>query len=506
MTARLSKSSYLRGLQCHKSLYLYQFQRDLQDTPDPKRQAIFRTGHEVGELARELFPGGVLAADGHPSRVRQSLDRTKNLIADGAQVLYEPAFQHDGVLAYVDILVRKGEVWRPYEVKSSSSVKDVNYLDAAIQYYVLSGVGLELSDFSIVHLNTGYVRQGDLDLEQLFVIVSVLDEVRALQAEIPAQLGDMRRVLAEGREPEIDIGPHCSDPHDCDFMGHCWAHVPELSVFNVAWLKQENKFELYDSGVLRIEDIPDDYKMTARSSFHVESHKNGKVVIDRQAIRRFMDGLGYPLYFLDFETYNPAIPPFDGTKPYGQIPFQYSLHRKESPETEATHTGFLAEAGADPRKMLVHLLLKEIREPGDIIVYNQSFEKTVILQLAQQLPDEARELEALLPRVQDLMAPFQKRHYYHPQMNGKYSIKSVLPALVPNLSYDGLTIADGELAMQAFADLQDIGDPDRYSAVRSDLWEYCKLDTLAMVRILEQLDGQCQVSDPSGVQEIGGPK
>ena len=494
MSARLSKSSYLRGLQCHKSLYLYQFHRDLQDPPDSKQEAIFSTGHQVGELARDLFPGGVLAVDGHPSRVRQSLARTKKLIAEGEDVLYEPAFQHNGVLAYVDILVRKADVWRAYEAKSSGSVKDVNYLDAAIQYYILNGMGLELADISIVHLNTSYVRQGDLDLEQLFVIVSVLPEVQALQSEITGQLKDMRKVLAGDHVPEIDIGPQCSNPYDCEFMGHCWAHVPELSVFNVAWLRQENKFDLYRRGILRIEDIPDDFKMTARSSFHVENHKKGKEVIDRQAIREFIDGLRYPLYFLDFETYNPAIPPFDGIKPYGKIPFQYSLHRKDSPEADATHNGFLAEVGADPREALVHPLLKEIREPGDIIVYNQSFEKTVIMQLAQQLPNEARELEALLPRVRDMMAPFQKRHYYHPQMNGKYSIKSVLPVLVPDLSYDGLNIADGELAMQAFAELQDIEDPDRVSDTRSDLWEYCKLDTFGMVRIFEELESKSRRS------------
>ena len=484
----LSKSTYLRGLQCHKSLYLYQFHRDLQDPPDPKKNAIFSTGHEVGELARELFPGGVLAIDGHPSRVKQSLDRTKKLVAEGADVLYEPAFQHDGVVAYIDLLVREEESWRAYEVKSSGSVKEVNYLDSAIQYYILNGAGLVLSDISIVHLNTSYVRQGDLDLEQLFVIVSVLPEVQALQSEIPEQLRGMRKALAGGRVPVIDIGPQCSDPYDCDFMGHCWAHIPELSVFNVAWLRQEKKFDLYRSGILRIEDIPDDYKLTARSSFHVENHKNGREVIDRQAIRKFIDGMRYPIYFLDFETYNPAIPPFDRTKPYGHIPYQYSLHRKELPEAEAFHTGFLAEAAADPRQTLVQSLLEETRERGDIIVYNQSFEKTVIEQLAHQLPGEARELEALLPRIRDLMAPFQRRHYYHPQMNGSYSIKQVLPALVPDLSYDGLIISDGGLAMQAFAGLREEEDPERVSQIRSDLWEYCKLDTLGMVRILEKLE------------------
>ena len=506
VSARLSKSTFLRGLQCHKSLYLYQHHRDLQDPPDLGKEAIFSTGHQVGELARDLFPGGVLAIDGHPSRVKQSIERTKKLIAEGANVLYEPVFQHNSVLAYVDILVREGDAWRAYEVKSSSTVKDVNYLDAGIQYYIMTGAEIELLDISIVHLNTSYVRQGNLDLEQLFEMVSVLQEARDLQSEIPGQLENMRGVLAEGIVPEIDIGSQCSDPYDCDFIGHCWAPVPELSVFNVAWLKKETKFDLYRSGILRIEEIPDNYKLTARSSFHVKSHKNGKEVIDRQAIREFIDGLLYPLYFLDFETYNPAIPPFDGIKPYGKIPFQYSLHRKESSEANATHAGFLAEAGIDPRRELVVSLLEGIERSGDILVYNQSFEKSVIKKLAQHFPDLANELEELLLRIQDLMVPFQKRHYYHPQMNGKYSIKSVLPALVPDLSYDGLTIANGDLAMQAFAELQVEDDPDQVAVVRRDLWEYCKLDTFAMVRILEELESLYLIADERSEQEFGGSK
>jgi hypothetical protein len=200
-----------------------------------------------------------------------------------------------------------------------------------------------------------------------------------------------------------------------------------------------------------------------------------------------LETLSYPLYFLDFETFNPAIPPFDGTKPYRQIPFQYSLHRKESPTAELEHTGFLAEAGVDPRLPLIESMLSELEGPGDIVVYS-SFEAGRIKDLAEQFPARSETLLALLDRLVDLMQPFRDRAYYAPEMHGSYSIKAVLPALVPDLSYEGSAISDGGAAMRAYIDLADENDPERIAAIRNDLWEYCKLDTLAMVRILEKLE------------------
>ena len=420
--------------------------------------------------------------------MRDSLLRTQALLQGGTEVLYEAAFQHDGVLAYVDILVRDGYAWRAYEVKSSTSLKEVHLPDAGVQAHILRGAGLLLADFSIIHLNNQYVRQGELDLEGLFTVVSVLPEVESLQAEIRERILELKGVLQDGRVPEIDIGPHCTDPYDCDFMGHCWAHIPEVSVFNVARLPKAQMFELYRQGVVRIEDIPAEFPLNDTSRFQVESHTDGQPRIDRGAIRGFLRSLRYPLHFLDFETTSPAVPMFDGTRPYGQVPFLYSLHRKNAPSSEVKHRGFLAEAGADPRRPLVESLLSDAGEPGDILVYSQSFEGTRIRELAEQLPEHRAELENLQPRLRDLMAPFRQRHYYHPAMHGSYSLKAVLPALVPELGYDDLAISDGGMAMLAYYELQAEKDPHRAEQIRQNLWEYCERDTLAMVRILEALE------------------
>jgi len=483
----LSKSTFLRGLQCHKSLYLNRFHKDLRDPVDPSTQAAFDRGHDVGELAQRLFPGGVLARASQPWFIREAVQRTQQLLDGGESVLYEPAFQYDGVMAYVDILAREGAAWHLYEVKSSTGVKEVYLPDAGIQAYILRGAGLDLAGVSIIHLNNRYVRKGELDLQQLFTVVSVLHEVEAMQGAIADQVAELKGVLGGGQVPQIDIGPHCTEPYDCDFIGHCWAHVPQPSVFDVARLPKEQMFGLYRSGILRIEDIPADLPLNETAQFQVEHHRSGQPGLDRRAVRAFLDSLRYPLYFLDFETTNPAVPPFDGLRPYGQHPFLYSLHRKESPSGDLEHSGFLAEAGEDPRHALAEALLRDAGVVGDVLVYSQSFEGTRIRELAEQLPGQAAGLEALGDRLRDLMEVFRQRQYYHPAMHGSYSIKAVLPALVPELGYDDLPIADGTAAMLAFAALPGEPDPARVGQIRQELWDYCQRDTLAMVRIVEAL-------------------
>lgn len=483
----LSKTTFLRGLQCHKSLYLNRFHRELRDPIPPELQGVFATGHEVGELARGLFPGGVPSKPPKSFQFQRAVEVTRELIEAGKDIIYEAAFQHERVLALVDILVRDGDKWRAYEVKSSASLKDVHIPDAGIQYYIMQGQGIELADLSIVHLNTSYVRQGELDLEQLFSIVSVHSEVLELQPELPDLVAELKGILAGGMVPEIPIGPHCSVPYNCDFIGYCWSEVPEYSVFNVARMSKKEAFGLYREGIVRTEDIPNDYPLGDTAAFQVRSDKNGRTTIGEIAIHAFLQTLNYPLYFLDFETFNPAIPPYDGTRPYGQIPYQYSLHKKESPSGELEHTGFLAEAGIDPRLPLIESMLSELEAPGDIVVYS-GFEAGRIRDLAQQFPEHSEALEALLERLVDLMQPFRDRAYYAPEMRGSYSIKAVLPALVPDLSYDGLAISDGGMAMRAYYELANEKNPARIETIRNDLWEYCKLDSLAMVRILEVLE------------------
>ncbi len=480
----------MRGLQCPKSLYLNKYHRDLKDNPDPSLEAVFRSGKEVGELAQGLFPDGFDASPPDPFHYQDSVRLTKRLIDEGTDVIYEAAFQHNQVLAAVDILVRSGESWRAFEVKSSTSVKDPFIWDVALQYYVMNGSGIELGDIAVVTINNEYVRHGELNLHQLFSQDSLIGQARELQPQVAEFITLSKTVLAGGEIPDVDIGPYCSDPYDCNFMGHCWSHIPDDSIFTLGRLRKEKKFQLYHGGIVQIEDIPETFSLGRTAQIQADAHVNNKSTIKHDHIENFLNSLKYPLYFLDFETFNIAIPPIDNSRPYQQIPYQYSLHSKSSPDGEVSHSGFLIEVGIDPRRVLAEALLRETEGPGDILVYNRSFEAGVIKSLAKLIPDLSSDLEALLSRLVDLMEPFRKQHYYLPQMKGSYSIKAVLPALVPELRYDELDVQDGMQAMDAYLQLAHENDATRISEIRSALWEYCKLDTYAMVCILEKLEPQ----------------
>lgn len=486
MNHTLSKSTFLKGLQCHKALWLNRYRPDLRDEISADQQAVFDRGHDVGKLARDLFPGG---ADSSPvdRDYAGAVKRTDELIKNGEKVIYEAAFLYNGVLCLGDILVKGRGGWKLYEVKSSTGLKDVYLPDAGVQYYVMTGCGFTLTDVSIVYLNNQYVRQGNLDLNQLFTIESVYDQVESMQEEIVEQVNVLKKVLARKKVSAIDIGPHCSDPYDCDFMGHCWAHVPETSVFDLNRLKTEKKFELYRSGVIRIEDIPEDYPLNNRQQIQVNAHISGKKHIDKQEIARFLELLTYPHYYMDFETFMPAVPLFDNARPYQQVPFQFCVYYRGSKGSDPQLREFLAEAGSDPREGFIRALIEATPAPGPIVVYNKAFEATRMAELARDFPEYEAELTDRQERLVDLLEPFAKGHYYDPSMGGSASIKVVLPELVKDLSYNGLPISDGGMEMQAYEHLWTETDAKRIEEIRVQLLEYCKMDTWGMVRIVEEL-------------------
>ncbi len=485
-THELTKSTFLRGLRCGKSLMLDALHDELREPPDAEARMIMLQGQEVGRLAQGRYPGGKTGR--MPGANPLSLRRTQDLIEVGTEVIYEAAFQHDGVFILVDILVKGTSGWRLIEVKSTSKVDDEHLWDVAVQAHVLRGAGLELEDVCLLHVNNEYVRQGELDLEGLFTEVSLIQETLEAEAVVGQSVTESRALIACGEVPERDIGPHCKDPRECDFMGHCWQHLPSPSVFDVYYIGKK-AFELYGEGITRIEEIPDDFNIGKRSSFHVRAHKSGKMVVRREELRSFIDSLEYPLYHLDFETINPPIPPWDGLSPYNPIPFQYSLHVQPEPGAEPVHSGFLAEAGVDPRWEFLESLLPATEGAGSIVAYYKSFEKGVLAALAEQFPEHAGAIEERIERLVDLRDPFGKQWFHAPAMGGSTSLKAVLPALVPDLTYEALEIKDGRQAMRVFLSLADQVGSAAYEVERKNLWEYCKLDTLAMVRILDVLMG-----------------
>ena len=486
----LSKSQFTRGLQCHKSLWLFKNRRELQQKPDASLQARFDAGNRVGILAQQLFPGGTSLE--YKSGISKNIQRTQELIASGIETIYEATFRHDNVLAMVDILRKGKNGWEMYEVKSSTETKDIFINDTAIQYYIAKGTGLDITRVFLVHLNNQYTRRGELDLQELFTVDNVTELTLDRQADIPQQLGDMRKSL-EGGEPSIDIGPYCTAPYECDFKSYCWQNIPEYSIFDIANLRSNRKFALYYGGILHLQDIPADFTLSDAMQIQVEAELTGRKFIHTRNIREFLSKISEPIGFMDFETFMEPVPSFDYQRPYQQIPFQYSLHISE--DGNLAHHEFLGEPGIDPRQAFIEKLLEDTSSCRTILVYNQAFEITRLQEIAKNFPGFAEGVESIIARIVDLMEPFRNKDYYVREMCGSHSIKHVLPAMIPDLSYNNLAIADGEMAMLSYAGLSRMDDGDEKKKICQDLLVYCKLDTLAMVRIWEKL---ANITQPKG--------
>jgi hypothetical protein len=484
----LSKSLFIRGLQCHKSLYLHKYHPDLKDEISEEQKTLFQSGVNVGIYAQKLFPGGVEILFDNVSLSKQ-IKRTMIEIENGAKVIYEAAFSYDNVFVKVDILRKSRGKWEIYEVKGSTGVKDVHYDDIAVQYYVLKGSGLSVSKAFLVHINNQYVRQGEIEVDKLFTIQDFSNDVIEKQKSIKNEIDKMRRML-KSQEPNIDIGEHCTDPYDCDFCGYCWKHIPEKSVFNLKGAGP-NKFDLYRQGIIRLEDIPRDI-LPQSQRIQLEGTLDKKNITNKAAVKEFLDTLWFPICFLDFETtFMVPIPMYDETRPYQQVPFQYSLHYLEKENAELQHYEYLAPAHVDPRKELLDKLLKEIPENACVLVYNKTFEIGVLNNLAKWFPEYFDQIKNIILNIRDLMIPFRRKDIYRWEMEGSYSIKYVLPALVPELSYDDMEISDGGIASNSWLSMRDLEDLDATERIRKALLEYCKLDTLGMVKTIEKLKTVC---------------
>ncbi|MDB4161789.1 DUF2779 domain-containing protein [Bacteroidia bacterium] len=486
--SRLSKSTFIRGLQCEKSLYLYKHHYKLKDPAPTSLQAVFDQGTKIGILAQQLFPDGVDASPENHFKMVESVEKTIDFISQGETIIYEATFLYNDVLAALDVLVKDQEGWKAYEVKSSTKVTETYIKDAAIQYYTISNSGINLKDISIVHINNQYTKDGELDINQLFTIESVYDKVLAFLPQIPNEVRRLKNVIESSDIPEINIGPHCSEPYDCDFKGTCWKHIPDYSVFDISRLNTDRKFDLYNKGVITLNQIDlGKESLNPNQALQVQSEINGTTNINNTEIKKFTEGLNYPLYFLDFETVGPAVPVYDGSRPYQQLVFQYSLHIQEAFSSELEHREYLANPSQDPRIGFIEQLIEDCGNSGDILVYNIGFERGKLNDLIEVFPEYSNKLERIVNRLKDLMIPFQQKWYYTPEMRGSYSIKAVLPALVPELSYNDLDIKDGGTASNTFLSMVNGTFKGDKQETRRQLLEYCKLDTFAMVKILEKL-------------------
>lgn len=487
----LSKSLYTIAIQCPKALWLKKYKPEVLSQIDEFSQAKFNIGHVVGELACNLLPNGIKVD--FNSNLEQMVRKTKELIDSGYTTIYEAAFYFENILVIVDILEIDEDGVIIHEVKSSTSLKEIYLHDVSIQYYTLKNLGYKIKSANVIYLNSKYVRDEELDLQELFTIENVTQKIELLQEEIPSNLKTFEKYLSNKQsEPNIDIGKHCKNPYDCTALDYCWKiqrNIPDYSIFNIFNLGSKKQIELYSQGITNIDDISDNFEMTTNQKEEVNNYKSKQIYIDKTFINEFLKQLSYPIYYLDFETYQQAIPLFKGISAYEQIPFQYSLHIEYEDGT-LEHKEFLANEDIDSRYELAKSLVENIPSNATVLAYNMSFEKTVIRKLANLYGEFTYDLMNIQNNIQDLMTPFQKRWFVTPTMKGSYSIKYVLPALVPEFekAYKDLELVhNGSEAMNVYANLKNLSNEEKI-AYKKALLEYCKLDTLAMVRILEVLN------------------
>lgn len=490
----LSKSKYCGIWQCPKIAWMRKYKPE-ESVVDGTALARMETGNIVGDLAMELFGDyvEVTAYNGEKLDLSKMVADTKTHMKKGTPVICEASFDYNGLYCAVDILKKENDGWAIYEVKSSTNDdKEVYIADIAYQKDVLENCGVNVVGTYLVTINRDYVFDGVLDINKFFKITDVHSAVIPEQNSIKANLSIAERLLASDEEPNIDIHVSCDYPYPCTFWKYCTRHLPSPSVFDVYRMPFKKKLDFYKKGKAAFSDLILESSITNAKQIRQISYTLSEQgdYIDKDGIRDFLDTLSYPLYFLDFETMQPVIPEYIGTKPYQQIPFQYSLHYIEREGGELRHTEFLAESGADPRRALAERLCEDIPMNVCVTAYNKAFECTRLKELAKTFPDLAEHLLNIESNIKDLLVPFQSGYYYNKAMGGSFSIKSVLPALFPDdptLDYHNLEgVHNGGEAMTLFPKIKDL-PPDEQKTARNNLLKYCELDTYAMVKVWDKL-------------------
>ena len=492
-TCKISKSKYMAGVQCPKREYLEVHQPELAEDVDEDRM---EQGMEVGSLARRMFPGGVLVAADY-KHLSDAVRDTRELVANPeVPAIFEATFEHSGVLVRTDVLKRNAKGFHLTEVKSSTKVKPEYTDDVSIQRYVMAGCGVQISDTSVMHLSRDYVYDGavEADGENVYDL-SRLFASDALQpygdGHVSRTLDEQFKMLAQAQPPSVEPNVECTSPYYCEFYDHCHPVWPDDDVRSLPIA--ECKIEaLRKAGITLIDQLPspiilmEEFRLTkTECKFALGARAKGIQIAPQLAAE--LGALRYPLYFMDFETVFPALPLFAGLRPYDQLPFQWSVHVLNTPGGEPKHYEFLATDTNDPRREFITSLCAVMGDSGNVVAYNQTFESQRLKELGEWLPEFAGRIENIQGRLWDLL-PVMRKHVYHPKFAGSYSLKFVLPALVPGMSYEGMDVANGTDAGAAWELLVrgNLGQAQR-DTIEKALRDYCGKDTLAMVKLTEKL-------------------
>ena len=479
----LSKTKLLSLAQCRRKLWLETYSPELVPDPSPERSALLATGNVVGEIARRLYgrDGGHVVS--FERGLRAAIDSTRALIAAGGrEPIFEATFDHDGVNVRIDVLDRSESQPKLIEVKSAAHIKEHYLDDCAVQAWALAENGLAPRQVAVATIDTEFVYPGNGAYEGLLVETDVTEAVRERLSEVRKWVGDARRTLADLDEPEVPVGVHCGAPYGCEFYDHCASPPPKYSVLGLGGRK-EKLFELMHAGYRDLREVPEAELANETQRLIWRQSRLEQAYVGAE-LRELARSLGYPRYYLDFETVAPAVPMFAGTRPFETLPFQWSCHIETSRGAVA-HAEFLDLGAEPPMRRIAESLLATLGTTGPIVVYTP-YERRVIDELTARYPDLAAPLTALTERIVDLHPP-TRRHYYHPDMQGSWSIKAVLPTIAPHLRYDSLgEVRDGLAAQTAYFEaIEPRTSAARRAALRKALLDYCRQDTLALVRLVE---------------------
>ena len=488
MPFALSKSRYCNAVQCPKMLWLKTYMPEEFDD-SCMNEAVLQTGNEVGDLAMGIFGEYTEVPFGD---LKEMIRITEELILQKTPVICEASFSFDGLFCSVDILRNLGRNRvELYEVKSSTSLHEIYLEDVSYQAMVLTKLGYHVTRACLIHLNKEYVRLGDLALNELFTTEDLTDIARSRQGIVEEKIAFLKAYMRKRKEPDQSIGVHCFTPYACGFFSHCTKELPKPNVFDLRNTQLNTRIRYYEQGLISFADLQACGNLKKNPAMQVKYElEDLPDLIQKPAIQQFLDTITYPLYYLDFETFQPAIPLYDCCSPYDQIPFQYSLHYQKKKNGKLYHREYLAKPHEDPRRGLAEQLCRDLPEDVCVLAYNMAFEKARIKEMAGLFPDLAPHLMSIFNNMKDLMIPFQQRAWYNRAMQGSYSIKYVLPALYPDdpeLDYHSLEgVHNGHEASDAFKQMHSM-DADTLQEYRRYLLKYCELDTYAMVKLLNRL-------------------
>jgi len=486
----LTKSDYIKYLQCKKYLWLNKIRPELlpEDISDSLKKA-FSAGFEVEKIAYQLYPNGV---DVDEKDIQKAKVKTRELIKEKTLVIFQATVSGVKLFCRSDIIKYNEDIdgWDLIEVKSSTEVKNIYIDDLAFQKICLEEAGLKVGRILLVHVNNQYVKDGNINPHEFLVETDISESVKEKIEETKIEVNNALEVLKIKEEPEIQVLRQCKNPYECPFIPYCWKNFPAHSIYSIGGALGKKKLEaLLDEGILEVKDIPLEYLSTEKLKKHHYTVENNIAHIEKDNIKREIEKIEYPVYYLDYETFGPAIPIIDGYRPYQRVVFQYSLHVQESPNSELKHYYFLAKDSKDPTYEMAKSLQEHIGKDGTVIAWNMGFEQGCNTEMGEREVEFKIFFEDINKRMYDLMQIFKEGHYVHKEFHGSASLKKVLPVIVPELNHDELDISEGMTASNNWGDMvtKDMSQEEK-DKIYDDLLEYCELDTLAMVRILEELN------------------